>query len=315
MMDTFEEKPKRGGNNISGLRSNTGAMILIGLGVVLLLANFGILNGIGQLWPLVFVGVGVWLLMGKGTKVEIKHEHYSALIGGATSARVKLSLPIGESTIREVDDASTLIDADMNFVGEMVFNVQGETEKTVNLSQTSDSWQSWMNPANWNWDAGKQLHSTIGLSKSVPMVLDIHGGVGKSDIDLSRMRINNLDVNGGVGEIIMTLPTTADSLNLRAQVGVGRMELTVPVAINLGARIKGGVGETSIRLPADAAVRLEANSGVGGVTVGSRLQKISGDNGNFGLGKDGVWETANYSSAATKISIHYDGGVGQLIVR
>ena len=67
-MDTFGEKPKRGER-----RGNTGAIILIGLGVVLMLANFGILNGIGQLWPLVFVIVGIWLLMGKGKKVERPH--------------------------------------------------------------------------------------------------------------------------------------------------------------------------------------------------------------------------------------------------
>ncbi len=312
-MDTFEEKPKRGDSK--GTHSNTGAMILIGLGVVLLLANLGILNGIGQLWPLVFVGVGIWLLMGKGNKVEIKHEHYSAVVGNATSARVKLSLPIGESTIQGIDDPATLIDADMNFVGDMVFAAQGETEKVVNLSQTGEAWTSWMNPANWNWDATKQLHSTIGLNTTVPMILDVHGGVGQSRIDLSRMKVNNLDVNGGVGEIRLTLPAKGDSLDVRTQVGVGRMELTVPANITLNARVKGGVGETSIQLPVDAAVRLEANSGVGGVSVGSRLQKVSGDNGNFGLGQDGVWETANFSSAANKINIHYDGGVGQLIVR
>ncbi len=312
-MSTFEEKPKR--SESSRTRSNSGAMILIGLGVVLLLANFGILRGIGQLWPLIFVVVGIWLLMGKGSKVEIKHEHYTAPIGNATSARVKLSLPIGETTIREVDDATTLIDADMNFVGEMVFGVQGEAEKTVNLSQTGDSWRNWMNPTNWNWEATKQLRSTISLNKALPIVLDVHGGVGQSHVDLSRLHVNDLDVTGGVGEILLTLPASADSLDVRTQVGVGRMELTVPTAINLNARIKGGVGETSIRLPADAAVRLEANSGVGDVNVGPRLQRVSGDSGGFGLGKDGVWETPNFSSAATRMNIHYDGSVGQLIVR
>ncbi len=312
-MSTYDEKPKRGQSGSP--RNNTGALILVGLGVIFLLANFGILNGIGQLWPLVLVAIGVWLLMGKGTKAEIKHEHYSAELGDATSARMKLSLPVGETTIQGIDDASTLIDADMNFIGDMVFAAQGEPEKVVNLSQTSDSWTNWMNPTNWNWDAGKQLHSTIGLNTRVPMVLDIHGGVGQSRIDLSRVKVNNLDVAGGVGEIRLTLPAKGDLLDVRTQVGVGRVELTVPASISMNARIKGGVGETSINLPADAAVRLEANSGVGGFSVGSRLQRVSGDEGNFGLGKNAVWETTNYATAVQKINIHYDGGVGQLVVR
>lgn len=312
-MDTFSEKPKRGELN----RSNANAIAwgVIVVGTVLLLANIGILSGIWNLWPLALVAVGVWFLKAKGTKVDIKHEHYSSVVGDAKSARVKLGLPVGETTVQGVDNADTLIDAYMNFVGDMEFSEQGDSDKVVNLSQTSGSWTSWMKPENWNWDNGKQLHSTIGLNTRIPLALDVHGGVGQSRIDLSRVNVSDLDVAGGVGEIFLTLPANNESLDLSSQVGVGRMELTIPVKMNLKAQIKGGVGETRIRLPLDAAVRLEATSGIGDVTVGSNLRQIKGDNGGFGLGKSGVWETENYATAAQKITIHYDGGVGQLTVR
>jgi hypothetical protein len=312
-MNTFDEKPKRGEMNRSN--ANMIAWGVIGGGTLLLLGNLGILGGILSLWPLALVGGGAWYLTHKGTKMEIKHEHYSALVGDAKSARMKLSLPVGETTIRAVDDDTTLIDADMNFIGDMVFNVQGDTEKTVSLRQTNNSWQNWANPANWNWDDARDLYSTIGLNKFVPMDLDIHGGIGQSTIDLSRLQVNHLDVNGGVGEIRLTLPEKADLLDVRAEVGVGRIEVDVPTAINCKAHIKGGVGEARIRLPADAAVRLEASSGIGEVNVGSRFERISGHDGGFGLGKEGVWETANFKTASNKITIRYEGGVGQLVVR
>ncbi len=311
-MDTFNEKPKRGEEHHSN--ANTIAWGVIGGGTVLLLGNLGILGGILSLWPLALVGGGVWYLTHKGTKMEIKHEHYSASVGDATSARVKISLPVGETTVRGLDDASTLIDADMRFVGEMEFSADGEPEKVVNLHQTSGSWQNWANPSNWNWDAGKQLYSTIGLNTSVPMTLDISGGVGESRIDLSRINSSHLNVSGGVGEIRLTLPGKADSLDVRAEVGVGRMELTVPTNASLNARVKGGIGETVIRLPSDAAVRLEANNGIGDINVGSNFRRVSGG-GDWGIGKSGVWETANYASASQKITIHYEGGIGELKVR
>lgn len=312
-MDTFNEKPKRG--DLHHSNANVIAWGVIGGGTLLLLGNLGILGGLLSLWPLALVGGGAWYLTHKGTKMEIKHERYTASVGDARSARVKLSLPVGETTIHGIDDAATLIDADMKFVGDMAFDAQGDAEKVVNLSQTGDSWTSWANPTNWNWDSGRQLHSTIGLNTTVPMVLDIRGGVGQSQIDLSRLKVNHLDVSGGVGEIRLTLPVKADSLDVRTEVGVGRMELTVPASVSLNARVKGGIGETLINLPYDAAVRLEASSGIGDVNVGSRFQRVSGSGGDWGLGKNGVWETANFAAAAQKIVIHYDGGIGQLTVR
>jgi predicted membrane protein len=312
-MDTFKEKPKRGEMNRSN--ANTIAWIVIVVGTVLLISNLGIFSGIWNLWPLALVGAGIWFWTRSGEKVDVKHEHYSAALDNATSARVKISLPVGETTVREFDDVTTLIDADMNFIGDMLFDVQGDTEKTVTLRQTGNSWRNWANPANWKWDETKDLQSTIRLNKTVPMDLDIHGGVGQSTIDLSRLQVNHLDVNGGVGEVRLTLPTKSDFLDVRAEVGVGRIELDVPATINCKAHIKGGVGEARIHLPADAAVRLEASSGIGEVKVGSRFERISGYDGGFGLGKEGIWETANFKSASHKITIRYEGGIGQLVVR
>lgn len=307
----MNEKPKRR----EGRNPNTGAMILIGIGVLFLLANLGVLSGIGRLWPLVLVGIGVWILMGRGQKAAVRREHFSAPVSGATSARMKLALPIGETTIGGLDDPNSLIDADMVFLGEMNFVAQGESEKFVSLSQPGDSWFNWMNPANWNWNQRDDYRSTIRLNTVVPTDLDIQGGMGKSTIDLSKLHLTGLEVSGGVGEVIVTLPSSSAGLDARIQVGVGRLDLTVPSGAALNARVKGGVGETEITLPADAAARIEASSGVGDVNISSRLQKVSGDDSNFGLGKKGVWETSNFSSAAQQIVIHYDGGVGQLRVR
>lgn len=307
----MNEKPKRGESR----NPNTGAMILIGIGVLFLLANLGILSGIGRLWPLVLVAVGVWMLMGRGQKSTIQREHFSAPVGGAASARVKLALPVGEATVTGLDDASTLIDADMVFVGEMNFVAQGETEKFVSLSQTRDSWVNWMNPSNWNWNPRENHRSIIRLNTSVPTDLDIQGGVGESNVDLSRLNLRSLSVSSGLGELDLTLPPSSEPLDAQIQVGVGELDLTIPTGAAVNARIKGGVGETKISLPADAAVRVEASSGVGDVKISSRLQRVSGDDGNFGLGKKGVWETPNFSSAARQIVIHYEGGIGELKVR
>lgn len=253
--------------------------------------------------------------MGRGQKAAMRREHFSAAVGNATSARVKLALPIGESTISSLDDPNTLIDADVAFLGEMDFVAQGETEKFVSLSQTGDSWVNWINPANWIWSERDNYRSTIRLNSAVSTDLDIQGGVGKSTIDLSKLHLTGLEVAGGLGEVNLTLPPNGNAYDARIRGGVGRLDVTIPSGAAVNAHVKSGVGETDITLPVDAAVHIEASSGVGDLNIASRLQKVSGDDSNFGLGKKGVWETPNFNSASRQISIRFEGGVGGLTVR
>jgi hypothetical protein len=306
------EKPKR--DFAPANRNTTAALVLIGLGVLFLLGNFDIIGGLVRLWPLLLVGIGVWMLYGRGKTMDIKHERYTAPVNGAQSARVRLGLPVGENTVGAASDPALLIDADMHFIGEMRFAAEGTNEKSVSLAQTGDSWTEWINPSNWNLDNRNQLRSTIGLNTVVPTNLDIHGSVGKSEIDLSGMTLTGLDVNGGVGEIRLKLPP-GDLSKFSIQVGIGRVEVTVPSGAALQARIRGGVGETVVNVPADAAVRVEADTGIGGVTLPPRFQRVSGSSSGFDIGKSGVWETAGYADAPRKIVLDFDSGIGQLVVR
>ncbi len=310
----MDEKPKRGDFQWNDQR-NVGAIILIVIGVLFLLGSFGIIGGIIRLWPLLLIGLGVWIFMGKGKSAELKHEHYSATVDQAKTARMKLSLPVGETTVSATSDANTLIDADMHFLGEMQFSAQGDGEKLVNLSPVSGSWTEWMNPKNWNWDRRHELRSEIRLNQTVPIDLDIDGGVGESRIDLSTVKLSALDISGGVGQVDVTLPASSTPLEARVQVGVGEVDLTIPSGAALNARIKGGVGATHVTLPVDAAVRVDARAGIGDVSVSSRLQRVSGSDEGFSLGKSGVWETPGFATAERKINITYEGGVGELKVR
>jgi Domain of unknown function (DUF5668) len=50
-----------------GTKHPTGPVILIGLGVLFLLANFGVLQRawFGKVWPLALIALGVWILYGR----------------------------------------------------------------------------------------------------------------------------------------------------------------------------------------------------------------------------------------------------------
>jgi hypothetical protein len=272
--------------------------------------------------------------LGKSGEEEIKTDTFDEPIGGASSARVRIDLPVCETVVHRTAHDGTLIEGELTHIGDIKFVVSGDSEKSVSLSQTTEP-GDWMRGLfGWLGSAGK-LHWDIGLTDEIPLTLEVHNGVGKSTFDLRDLLLTDLSIHGGTGEIEVYLPATPQPLPAEVYGGVGRFSVRVPAnaSVNLDVRagtgeinldfaegtaanvtVKGGVGQTNVRVPTGAAVRVEATMGLGDVSVPSSYQRISGGNGG-GMGKSGIWQTPDYDTAPTKIALKLDGGVGGLRVR
>lgn len=261
---------------------------------------------------------------------QVKTDHFEAPLGTAASARVRLDLTVGRSTVTPLADSANLIEADLTYVGEIDFNVGGETEKVVSLSQTRATADWFRNIFGWI-GSGQELHWDIGLTPQIPIDLEIHNGVGQCQFDLSTLQLSALHINGGAGEIRATLP--AGQYPVRIDSGVGQTNLTIPsgavIELNMGAgtgeinldigadtdvtaRIRGGVGAVNVRLAETTAARVEYSPGLGGAHVNSRLYRVKGGDG---WNQGGIWQTSDYDTADHKVYIRFDGGVGGLNVR
>ena len=116
-----------------GYRSLFWPLILIGVGIVWLLGNLGVISGANlsvlfRLWPLFLIAIGLDLLLGRKSSVvgaliglgtvaliivlmlvgpglgwaanaDVQTDTYSAALGDATSARVDLNLGVGAASI------------------------------------------------------------------------------------------------------------------------------------------------------------------------------------------------------------------------
>jgi hypothetical protein len=169
----------------------------------------------------------------------------------------------------------------------------------------------WLNPANW-FNRSEPLRWDIGLTPNVPLDLDVHGGVGEANLDLSSLNLSHVDVNGGVGEIDLSLPSRGD-YDGYLNIGVGEFNITIPSGANSNLRVKGGVGSCKVNVPPELPLRINARMGLGDIHVPSRLTRVNG--GGEGISKSGVWETPDFASAERKVVIDFDGGVGELRVR
>ena len=272
---------------------------------------------------------------GLGAKGEedVKLSNFSEPMGGATSARVRLDLAAGETTIDTLDPASDLLlEAQITHIGEIKFASSGETEKVVSLSQSADAGE-WFRHVFAFIGTGQRLRWNVSLTPSIPVDLAVNGGVGRSVFNLSALKTQAITINGGAGEVILTLPA-AQTYRAAVNGGVGRSDIIVPadatveMALRMGtgeinldigegaavtATINGGVGALNLRLPAGAAARIEGKAGIGDMSVPAHFVRLSGG-GDF-LSQSGVWQTADYETAERRINIRYEGGIGALNVR
>ncbi|NIS83223.1 MAG: hypothetical protein GTO14_24155 [Anaerolineales bacterium] len=319
-------------------------IILVGVGVLWLLANLDVIPREGWLvllrfWPVFLIGIGLDLIIGRRSPIlgaavglgvvglavllvfigpnlgivtlpDITTNTYTEPIGTASSARIDLDLSIGVSTITASSDSNNLFEAEISHVGEIDYNVSGDEEKTIRLSEKE--WDfNFTRIESWEED---ELEWNIGLSPDVPLYLDLEGGIGLSTLDLGELDLTGVEINSGVGDMIITLPATGSSYEVNVDVGVGRLVLRLEDGIDAEMRIEGGVGETRIEVPSGVGVRLDGEIGVGDIRVPSSYDRLSYDEDQT-IGESGVWQSPNYASADHKINITFEGGVGDLTIR
>jgi hypothetical protein len=315
-------------------------ILLIGAGIVLLLANLNLIPQLNlavlfRLWPVILIAVGLEILIGRRSawisgviglaavglvivflligpslglapSAQVQTGRFSEPVGEATSARVSLDLTDAPATIHGLADSNQLIDADLTYVGEIEFLVQGQQEKRVSLSQRWDS-VLWFEALSLS----PELRWEIGLSPEVPLDLAIDGGSGGIVMDLSALQLTGLTMDVGSGSVDLELPSSSAQYTARFDGGSGQVTIVIPDEADLVLEIEGGSGQFVLDVP-DLAVRVEVrDSGSGEVRLPPGLSQVSA-----GDDDEGVWETADYAGAGRQVMIIVDDvGSGNIEVR
>lgn len=302
-------------------------IMLVGVGVVWLLVNLGFIAPFNisillQLWPLLLIVLGLDILFGRRyawigslfgllavagvvaflilapktgmeTVSQVKTETFTAPVGQASSVNYNFETASEPVDIYALGNSANLIDANISHQGTMGFVVSGSTTKTIHLFENNSTtdWFTWnlsFNHLKWN----------IGLNSEIPSNLILDGGSGSINADLSGIQLETLTADLGSGSSNFTLPEMKTAVVASFDSGSGSVNVTLPVKTDVTLRLQSGSGSVNVSLPADAAIRVEVmDSGSGSLHLPGALTLISGDN------KTGVWESANYSQAATHILI------------
>ena len=246
---------------------------------------------------------------------EVQVSEFEAVRGAAEVAEIDIDFSVGEAFISALPAESTLLmSAELRHIGDVELVDEGETQRYLTLKQQvkaskagrsiQQGLRALADRQNLRWD--------VLLSPAVPLVLDIDGGVGPAELDLSGLQLRSLSADTGVGELTLTLPAQDEMFEATLDGGVGRTRIYIPDGTAAILDIDGGVGAVEITVPPNAAVQLKAKGGLGSLSVPASMQA---KNKVKDFGMSGTWQTDGYDLADRHIVIRYDGGVGQLTIR
>jgi hypothetical protein len=231
--------------------------------------------------------------------IETEQAEFSVPMGEARHLTLEIDFSVAEVTITPLEaDADLLFHATIDYINAPTFAEQGDTDKTIFLSQNDNNNKVSFNTPRLSW--------TIRLNPRVATTLQIKGGVGRSNLDFSAFNIDYLSYSGGVGEARLKLPLTDFTGRLRA--GVGALSIVMAQPVNATLNIRDDIGKTDLHLPEDVGVNLTASVGVGKIDVPAHFVEL--DSNRTFVTQNGVW-AANADTAEKTTTINYNGGVGR----
>jgi hypothetical protein len=120
----------------------------------------------------------------------------------------------------------------------------------------------------------------LRFSPDLPMDLNVKFGAGQADLRLADLALDRLRVESGVGALAV--------------------DLSGERSRNLEVMIKAGIGDTLVRLPENAGVRVRSTVKLGSIHV-------------HGLTWDGeAYTNPNYGQTPASLEIIIEGGMGKI---
>jgi len=310
-------------------------IILIGAGVVLILANLGWLPDLSwgviwRLWPLLIIALGVDLLIGRRSVVGaiISAVLLLGLIGGIVLvAAFSQNIPIVSDWIQPFELPEWFQQTEFN-TRHVEYSLAGVERATVYIDWTSvpgylSALEDSPNLIEGDVDYLGELTFDVSVrgdqanvkldSRSIGIRLwapDLGDRTDKRwDVELSPDVPLDLTLDAGSGPCDFDLAGLQVS-GLVLDAGSGPVDLVLPSGSSFDAEIDGGSGPLTIVLPRNVGARVELDSGSGPFSPDSRFELVRGKRSG-----DGTWETDNYDTAKHTITLELDQGSGPVNIR
>jgi hypothetical protein len=250
--------------------------VLIVLAALLLLKRIGVIAGdiFGYFWPLVIIAFGAWLIIGFFARKQ-PIQGEQVSIPLEEATSAHIKLDHGAGRLTLHSGAGTGEIVNGTFANGLSYKSHLEGGRLEVKLRTSHEF--------WAWWPGESLDWDIHLNRDIPLSLKIDSGASASTLDLSDLKVTDLDIDTGASSTDLTLPAYAGNTHVDIDTGASSLKVSVPSGVAASIRVK---------------------SGIASVNINSRFPRLDG----------GLYQSTDYSTAANRVDMTIDAGVGSIEV-
>jgi hypothetical protein len=294
-------------------------LVLIAIGVIILLANTGVLSAdalqrLGDLWPLLLVILGLQLILNHTLPrqqatliglaativIVIAAVVYAALapapafgarqadssgnLGGLTAATLDLNYSGATLDVVGASLGDSLYNAHVTYPGtDNPPSISLDQEKgTLEINESS----TFSNFSPFHWFGPSRRHVLVRLTDRIPWTIQVSGGAANEQLDLSRLQLSKLQVSGGAHRLDVQLPAPKGTVLID---------------------VSGGASNVTLRAPAHSEWRVAVTGGVSALTInGSSSGSVGGDFQQ---------QSPGYAAATDRFDIEISGGASHIDFR
>lgn len=258
---------------------------------------------------------------------ETTTDTFEAPLNGTQSAEIDLDFDRGNLTVSDLKSGGNLFEAVVTHNEKINFQNTGTTNQKVRLSLNSSGTLQM-----GDWFSDQQNVADIGLATGVPLAINIDIGSGNADLFLADLEIEKLEANSGSGSLEVEMPAgdfssvfgsgsgsisietaPGSALDLRADVGSGRITIRIGEDSFGEVDLESGSGSITVTLPEGVAVQLRGETGSGSVNLPRDFVRTAGQDGV--TGDSGTWQSAGFAQAEEQLYINFSLGSGSLRVQ
>jgi cell wall-active antibiotic response 4TMS protein YvqF len=294
-------------------RSLSWPLILITIGLVFLLANFGLIPGVTALslltlWPLLLILAGVDIAIGRRWPLAALGIDVGVIALGLVLLATQPSFvggPVfsfgdasgGERDVSVARQSATSLSLDING-GAGQFRVSGGSTLLVEVHSANDDlrvrrerFEDSGQHADVRIDqsgnrhvSGAAIDVEARIASDIPTDLEVNGGAGEFFIDLSSVAVTNAELNVGAASLTLTLPKPTSAVNIEVNAGASSIVIDVPEGV-------------------------EAR-----VTMNGALLSLRSTNARV-TASGSTAETAGYGSATARVTVKVTAGASSITIR
>lgn len=255
--------------------------VLVVLGGLVLLRSLGIITWNVWLvfWPAMLILAGAWMLLGPALfKRDQEVTNLDYPLEAVREAVVDVNHGAGTLNISGGAAAGHMLQGTFKGGVESRFEKIG-SGGSLTLSPSSNVY--------WGFAPGfmhEGFRWDFRLTNEIPLDMRLHTGAGESHVDLSTLLVGKLKLETGASSTVITLPANAGFTDVDVHAGAASVVLRVPQGV---------------------AGRITMKSGLVGTNIDATRFPFNGS----------TYETPGYNSAANRVQILVEAGVGSIEIR